>query len=58
MHLDVLGSTAISCISYDDSESILRVDFHQGYAYAYFNVPFRVYQEFEFRDLLQSERPQ
>lgn len=47
-HLDVIGSTAISSISYDDSESILRVDFHPGYAYAYFDVPFYVYQEFEY----------
>ncbi len=44
-----VASSAISSVGYDESSSVLEVEFESGVVYDYFDVPPKVY-----KDLLQA----
>lgn len=43
MNMQRVSSSNILAIGYDSNSSTLRVKFHKGGCYDYFNVPFSVY---------------
>lgn len=49
MHRSHVDSSAIASVGYDESSSVLEVEFSSGAVYDYFKVPKRVY-----RDLLRA----
>jgi len=49
MHRNHVDSSAIASVGYDESSSVLEVEFSSGVVYDYFRVPKRVY-----RDLLKA----
>jgi len=49
MHRNHVDSSAIASVGYDETSSVLEVEFSSGVVYDYFKVPERVY-----RDLLKA----
>lgn len=49
MNRNHVDSSAIASVGYDESSSVLEVEFSSGVVYDYFKVPKRVY-----RDLLKA----
>lgn len=43
--LQHVKSSMITIVDYHQENQILKVTFHSGETYAYFNVPFNIYQE-------------
>ena len=45
MHRETVASSAISSVGYDESASMLEVEFESGDVYDYYNVPPKVYED-------------
>lgn len=44
MHREPVSSSNLRSVGYDDSTSVLEVEFNSGGVYQYYNVPTAVYQ--------------